>query len=236
MTWGWTDDKTFIFFFRWSTIHQAFIILGAVMLTTLILQTPLSHTHQLALHSVSSVSGGVAMALWASAAPCSFGVATAASVAVSPLFCLSAPLSLSFLPSVSLSLSWTSHNTCSSCVPSLSVTAFCSLSPFFLFFVLFLLEFLPPLLSLLYALSTLQSSLCSLGKKQSLKLGGKKKKEGSAWFRLEEVMLTCSSVRGNQYMQGAALVLWNRSSRSFTGGSSGLSGNQRGRECQIKPK
>lgn len=36
-------------------------------------------------------------------------------------------------------------------------------------------------------------------------------------------MLTCSSVRGNQYIQGAALVLWNRSSRSFTGGSSGLS-------------
>lgn len=36
-------------------------------------------------------------------------------------------------------------------------------------------------------------------------------------------MLTCSSVRGSQYIQGAALVLWNRSSRSFTGGSSGLS-------------
>lgn len=166
-------------FFRWSFIHQAFIILGAViMLTTLILQTPLSHTHPLALRSVSSVSGGVAMALWASAAPCRFGVATAASLAISPLFCLSAPLSLSFLPSVSLSLSWTSYNTCSSCVPSLSVTAFCSLSPFFLFFVLFLLEFLPPLLSLLYALSTLQSSLCSLGKKQSLKLGEKKNKRG----------------------------------------------------------
>ncbi len=163
-------------FFRWSIIHQAFLILGAViMLTTLILQTPLSHTHPLALHSVSSVSGGVATA---PAAPCRFGVATAASLAISPLFCLSAPLSLSFLPSVSLSLSWTSHNTCSSCVPSLSVTAFCSFSPFFLFFVLFLLEFLPPLLSLLYALSTLQSSLCSLGKKQSLKLGKKKKKRG----------------------------------------------------------
>lgn len=122
----------------------------------------LSCTHPLALHSVSSVSGGVAMALWAYAAPCSFGVATAASVAISHLFCLSAPVSLSFLPSASLSLSWTSHSTCSSCVPSLSVTAFCSL---LLFFVLFLLEFLPPLLSLLYALGTLQSSLCRLGKK-----------------------------------------------------------------------
>ncbi len=134
----------------------------------------LSHTHPLALHSVSSVSGGVATALWAYAAPWSFGVATAASVAIS-LFYLSAPLSLSFLPSVSLALIWTSHNTCSSCVPSLSVTAFCSLSLFLLFFVLFLLEFLPPLLSLLYALGTLQSSLCRLGKKQRLKLSGKKR-------------------------------------------------------------
>lgn len=46
-------------------------------------------------------------------------------------------------------------------------------------------------------------------------------------------MLTCSSVSGNQYIQGAALVLWNRSSRSFTGGSSGLSGIQRGRRSNL---
>jgi hypothetical protein len=32
--------------------------------------------------------------------------------------------------------------------------------------------------------------------------------------------LTVSSVRGSQYIQGAALVFWNRSSSSLAGGSS----------------
>lgn len=35
-----------------------------------------------------------------------------------------------------------------------------------------------------------------------------------------DVCLTCSSVSGSQYMQGAAFVFRNRSSRSFAGGSS----------------
>ncbi len=33
------------FFFRWSTIHQAFMLGAVIMLTTLILQTPLSLSH-----------------------------------------------------------------------------------------------------------------------------------------------------------------------------------------------